>query len=434
MSSDLPFPKIPEQSPFRQDSIIDLPEFQLAANPVVSIVIPVWNLWGFTLRCLNTIRQNTHGVAYEVIVVDNGSTDDTLQNLPKIKGIQIVRNETNQGFGKASNQGARAAKGRYVLFLNNDTEAMPGWLLPLVQILDEEPGIGVVGAKLLYPDGTLQHAGVAVSYGNPYPITVRHVHVGKPAEVADKRLDLLVVTGACMLIRTSLCWELGGFDEGYLNGYEDVDLCFKVQEAGFGVAFSPESQLIHHESKTPGRLHNMDQNCDLFHRRWLARTWELAKDLRPARRFEVPPQFRDPLSVIVLSKDSLETIVLCLEALTTQLTFLDQLILSDEDSKDSTPIFLSLFASELSGIASVVHANDDSAHAARSALWLASHPCVVILPAAFIPPPDYLHTIYRRFVNSGKSIQIFDLDAGIRVMIGLIPDLLALSKIQVTDC
>ena len=434
MFTDSPSPQNPAEPYSFQDETMALPEFRPVSDPIVSIVIPAWNLWAYTLRCLNSILQNTPEVAYEIIVVDNGSTDDTLQYLSKIKGIQVIRNEMNQGFGRASNQGARVAKGHYVLFLNNDTEAMPGWLPPLVRILDEEPRIGVVGAKLLYPDGSLQHAGMAVSYGNPYPITFTHVHYGKPAEVADSRLDLLVVTGACMLIRNSLCRELGGFDEGYLNGYEDVDLCFKVHEAGYRIVFTPESQLIHHESKTPGRNDHEDRNCDLFHRRWLARTWELSRDMRPARGFEFPPTGRGPLSVIVLSQNSLQTIVPCVEALSSQLTYLDQLILSDAASKDSTPLFLSLFASDLPGIASVIHCDEDVDRAARSALWGARHSCAVILPAAFIPTGDFVHEIGRGLHNAQKGAQAFAVGGGMRFIVGTIPELLAIPRIQVTNC
>ena len=429
MFADFPSPHIPV--PGLSSA---LPEFPSVPDPTVSIVIPAWNQWEFTLRCLNAILQNTPEVAYEIIVVDNGSTDATAQDLPRIKGIEVIRNSTNRGFAIASNQGAWAARGRYILFLNNDTEPLPGWLPPLVQILDEESGIGVVGAKLLYPDGSLQHAGVLVGYGNPFPIAPFHVHRGEAPEVADRRLDLLVVTGACMLIRASLCREIGGFDEGYLNGYEDVDLCFKVQDAGFGVVFTPKSQLVHHESLTPGRNDHMDHNCDLLHRRWMARYWELTRDVRPAQKFEASPPGRVPLSVIVLSQDSLRTIVACLESLSTQLSGLDQLLLSDGGSQDCTPLYLSLFASDLPGMASVVHGSDGLDRAAKSALWAARHPNAVILPAAFIPPPGFMDRIGSHLFNTHRGAQVSDVGGGMRFFIGPVKELLALSSLQVTDC
>jgi GT2 family glycosyltransferase len=371
-------------------------------------------------------------VNYEVIVVDNGSSDETARDLPRIKGIRVLQNESNLGFGKASNQGAWAAQGRYILFLNNDTEPLPGWLGPLVRILEEESDVGIVGSKLLFPDGTLQHAGVLVGYGMPFPISPYHVHRGGDPALAVRRQDFLVVTAACMLIRTSLCKELGGFDEEFVNGYEDVDLCFKAQDAGFKVAFAPSSRLVHHESKTPGRNDRMDHNCDRLHRKWLARFWELTRDLRGPRSLAPPPPGRVPLSIIVPVLDSLSTIVTTLEALAAQLTSADQLILSDGGSHDATPLFLSLFASEFPDIASVIHGNEGVDRAAKAALWAARLPRAVLVPPGFAPPPNFLELISRRLYLSPKGAQASNAGKGMCVIAGTVPELRKINRLALS--
>src|SRR5215475_5115622 len=119
--------------------------------PVVSIVIPVFNKWEYTFKCLMAVANNTRDVAHEVIVVDNASSDDTAQALPLLEGLRFQRNETNFGFAKACNQGAAMARGKYLMFLNNDTEARAGWLSAMTKILDAEPDVAMVGSKLLFP-------------------------------------------------------------------------------------------------------------------------------------------------------------------------------------------------------------------------------------------------------------------------------------------
>jgi GT2 family glycosyltransferase len=150
--------------------------------PLVSIVIPTNNRGDLTVKCIQSIYKNTRGFAFETIIVDNASADGTREFLQKVGHIvRTILNPTNLGFARACNQGAAAARGRYVLFLNNDTEVHPGWLGPLVEIAQADSKVGMVGPKLLYPDGTLQHIGVGFCYGAPTPIQPFHLSKGASA-------------------------------------------------------------------------------------------------------------------------------------------------------------------------------------------------------------------------------------------------------------
>jgi GT2 family glycosyltransferase/Flp pilus assembly protein TadD/2-polyprenyl-3-methyl-5-hydroxy-6-metoxy-1,4-benzoquinol methylase len=245
-----------------------------------SIIIPVWNKLDLTAQCLEALARVTTETSYEVIVVDNHSTDGTAEFLASLSGdVQIIRNQDNLGFAKACNQGARAARGKYLIFLNNDTIPLKGWLKHLVSEVEGYPEVGIVGSKLLYEDGTIQHAGVVLnrSEGLPY-----HIYKGFPGDspAVNQRREFQVVTGACLLIRRGLFMELGGFDEGFRNSFEDVDLCLKARERGYRVVYQPRSVLYHLESQTPGRKLHDESNARRLLERWGAHWWLVDEDLR----------------------------------------------------------------------------------------------------------------------------------------------------------
>jgi GT2 family glycosyltransferase len=236
-----------------------------------SILIPVFNRAELTEQCLVKLAEVTEGVTFEVILVDNASSDGTAAFLATLGGdVQVIRNAENLGFAAACNQGARAARGRHLVFLNNDTVPLPGWLTPLVAELDADPTVAVVGSKLLFADGTLQHAGVVFSRELPLPY---HPFYRAPATLpaANHRRELQCVTGACMAVRRSVFEAIGGFDEGYRNGYEDVDFCLQVRERGGRVIYQPQSTLYHLESQTPGRKTHDRANGLRLMERWSAR-------------------------------------------------------------------------------------------------------------------------------------------------------------------
>ncbi len=246
---------------------------------VCSIIIPVFNNLELTKQCLTTLAFATTGVDYEVILVDNGSTDGTASFLQTLQGdVRIIQNDENLGFAKACNQGAKAARGKYLVFLNNDTIPQPNWLGPLVQEVDEHPDVGIVGSKLLYPDGTIQHAGVVFMREGLGPY---HIYQKMPADspAVNRRREFKAVTAACLLIRRDLFEAVGGFDEAFVNGFEDVDLCLKVRRRGAQVVYQPRSVLYHLESQTPGRKTHDGVNGRLLRERWNNLLWLEDEDL-----------------------------------------------------------------------------------------------------------------------------------------------------------
>ncbi|WP_447977038.1 glycosyltransferase [Candidatus Nitrospira bockiana] len=250
-----------------------------AARGTVSIIVPVFNKVDLTRQCLTHLAAATTGVEYEVIVVDNASTDDTRDFLETLGGdVRVLHNEENRGFAAACNQGASLARGTYLVFLNNDTIPLDGWLSPLVEEVERHPDVGAVGSKLLYADGTIQHAGVVFSrlFFSPF-----HVYRQFPADAPEvnRRREFQAVTAACMLVRRSLFESVGGFDEGYRNGFEDVDLCLKLREQGARIVYQPQSVLYHLESQTPGRKDHDRENALRLLRRWGHHWWLPDEDL-----------------------------------------------------------------------------------------------------------------------------------------------------------
>ena len=243
-----------------------------------SIIIPVWNKVELTQQCLVALASATTDVTFEVIVVNNGSTDGTRDLLSSLTGdIQIINNHDNLGFAKACNQGARSARGRHLVFLNNDTIPKEGWLRALIQEADASPEVGVVGSKLLYEDGTIQHAGVVRDSRHFLPYHAYKSFAGDHPAVNQRR-EFQIVTAACLLIKRSVFEEVGGFDEGYQNGFEDADLCLKVRERGYTVVYQPRSVVVHLENQTPGRKAHEAANVARFMKRWEAQWWSADED------------------------------------------------------------------------------------------------------------------------------------------------------------
>ena len=229
------------------------PRQEKAQQAKVSIVIPLFNKLELTHQCLKAILQNTRYANYEIIFVDNGSTDETPGYLRKLKlpNVKLVLNEQNLGFVKGCNKGAELADGEFILFLNNDTRVQPGWLEALVKTMQERPDCGVVGSKLIYPDGKLQEAGgIIFSDGLGW-------NYGRGMNPNDPRFNFVrevdYVSGAALMIRKSLWRKIGGFDERFSPAYyEDTDLCFSVRQHGFKVLYQPRSVVVHFEGQTAG--------------------------------------------------------------------------------------------------------------------------------------------------------------------------------------
>ncbi len=238
-----------------------------------SIVIPVFNKAALTRHCLQTLRPTLEGAGEgEIIVIDNASSDETPQMLEEFPWVRVVRNERNLGFAGANNQGARLARGEFLVLLNNDTEAKPGWLAAMLAAA-ADPAVGAVGARLLFPDGTLQHAGV-VSYGNRFgteAFTPSHDMYQYPEAFAyaSESRDLQTITGACLLTPRDLYLEVGGLDERYWNGYEDIDYCLKLRSRGLRIVYQAGAVLTHFESQSgTQRFRKVAWNSQLLAQRW----------------------------------------------------------------------------------------------------------------------------------------------------------------------
>ncbi|GAB3556606.1 GT2 family glycosyltransferase/SAM-dependent methyltransferase [Actinopolyspora lacussalsi] len=220
-------------------------------QPEVSVIVPVHGEWDYTRQCLRSLAGHRVSTPFEVVVVDDASPDDSAELLRRCPGVRLVRAERNLGFVGACNLGAEHARGRQLFFLNNDTEVTESWLDELVATADSDERIGLVGAKLLYPDGRMQECGSAVwSDGTGWNLG----RLGDPdaPEYAALR-DVDYCSGAALLVRRELFESLGGFDTGYSPAYyEDTDLAFGVRAAGFRTVVQPRAVVVHHEGASNG--------------------------------------------------------------------------------------------------------------------------------------------------------------------------------------
>ncbi len=219
--------------------------------PLVSIVIPVYNQVHYTYACLCSIIDHTEDVSYEVIIADDVSEDATRELEQYTKNLVISRNTTNQGFLRNCNQAAKHARGRYIVFLNNDTQVTPGWLSSLVKLIESDSSIGMVGSKLVYPDGRLQEAGGIIwSDGSGW----NYGRLDDPDKAEYNYVkDVDYISGAAIMIHRKLWQQIGGFDERFAPAYcEDSDLAFAVRKAGYRVVYQPLSKVIHFEGVSNG--------------------------------------------------------------------------------------------------------------------------------------------------------------------------------------
>ncbi|MFC0283889.1 glycosyltransferase [Camelimonas abortus] len=213
----------------------------------VSIIIPVHNQWRLTRNCLVSAQQALRDFAgsYEVILADDASSDETVQAQTLFPGLRVTRNDSSVGFLRNCRKAAATARGRRLLFLNNDTVALPGWLEPLMAAM-EDGRVAIAGSLLLYPDGTIQDCGAVLhSDGSATPVG-RGAHPAGPFWQGVRETDY--VTGAAMLVRRSFWDEVGGFDERYAPAYcEDSDLAMAARARGHMVVCAPASRVIHFE-------------------------------------------------------------------------------------------------------------------------------------------------------------------------------------------
>ena len=221
----------------------------------VSIVIPLFNRYELTAACVESIRFHTP--EHQIILVDNGSNDATRS------AKATIRNDENRGFAMSCNQGAEAADNEHLVFLNNDTIVHQGWLGFTRHLV--RPEVGCVGPKLIYPTGRIQSAGIGINFNNPPGTEAFNL----TTDWASEPVEVAAITGACLGIRKGLFEELGGFDTGFWNGYEDVDLCLAATAAGYSNIYDPLAKVTHLESQSgPERWTAVSANVDRLRHKW----------------------------------------------------------------------------------------------------------------------------------------------------------------------
>ena len=238
----------------------------------VSIIIPVLNKLQFTRQCLDRIWRNTNdSIDYEVIIVDNGSSDGTedwFKTAPSpTRSLRYHRNAQNLGFAKGNNIGAALSCGEHLVFLNNDTLVQPGWLSEMLRVIRSDRSVGIVGIKQLFPyTNLIYHTGVVFAAGRIPQHLYPHIDASLPH--VNKEREYQAVTGACLMISRALFQECGGFDEAYVNGYEDTDLCIAAGQRGRKVVCCTSAFIYHYGQISEGRTADDDNNAARFAKKW----------------------------------------------------------------------------------------------------------------------------------------------------------------------
>lgn len=256
--------------------------------PNVTVVIALWNRAELTLAALRSVCAQ-EAMSLDIVLVDNGSTDQTSRLLQYLDGPTVLTNPTNLGFTLAANQGARSARGKLLLFLNSDAVLHPGAVRNLVQVFDHSDRIGAVGGKLIWPDGRLQEAGAIVWADGSYETYGRDGDPEAPEYSFERDVDFC--SGAMLLTSREVFFRLGGFDERYKPAYyEDVDYCVRLWRNGLRVVYTPNAIATHVEcassesSAEPVRLQRERRSIFVaLHQDWLSHQPSRAERLLSAR-------------------------------------------------------------------------------------------------------------------------------------------------------
>lgn len=235
----------------------------------VSFIIPVYGNFALTKACIDSLKRTVNNVEYEVIIVDDASDESTRENLLTLvqENIRVIRNNTNSGYSHSNNVGARNANGEILLLLNNDLELLDGWLEPMLQAFEKFENLGIIGnLQLNAKTGELDHAGQYIDWDTE----IKHRRIPNTRfPKYDPYTKVHAITGACCAIRRKLFLSIGEFDEAFVNGCEDVDLCFRLLRKGYKVFVSNRSVVKHWVSSTRGHTSlNNEKNFRLLQRKW----------------------------------------------------------------------------------------------------------------------------------------------------------------------
>ncbi len=280
-------------------------------NPKISIIIPVFNHPRELKNCLKAIKKNTMYKNYEIILVDNNSFDKDTITIMKTPGYKYIKYSYKFNFSKMNNLASNHADGKYLLFLNVDTIPTRNWLTNMLNECQKDD-VGIVGCKLLYPDKTIQHAGMELDYN------LRFYHKFRHWPASSKEANILcecnAVTGACMMIRKSTFKGAGGFDEDYWIEAQDADICYKIRKSGLKVIYTPHASVFHLEhlliNKTPETVTHHD--ISLFRKKWLSDY--LIHDKQPQNNRLNPNSVSNAnsgLKILIIKLMTLGDVVMC---------------------------------------------------------------------------------------------------------------------------
>jgi GT2 family glycosyltransferase len=319
---------------FRPGGVEFMPLSHNESRPDVSLVIPVFNKLDRTRGCIESILSHGAQAAFEIIVVDDGSDDGTrqwLEGQTRTGKLKAIINRENLGYHRSCNLGAELAEGRHLLFLNGRTKVSAHWLDPMVTTLDNDPFVGITGARLLYPDETIAHAGMVLTNqgtASSPVLSAVSLSLGLPALTpgAARPLDLQVVTSDCLMVRQDVFAGLGGFRANSNFEQQDADLCLRAADAGWKVVYRPESRVTLFKTKSDDCSEPGTHGVRAYTERRLHRT----------------PAGSDPtsVSVIVLTWNALEYTRLCAESLLEHTDPRHELIFVDNGSRPDTIEYL----------------------------------------------------------------------------------------------
>ena len=256
-------------------------EYPVQGNPLVSILIPNKDQKDTLKQCLDSVFSKTAYANYEVIIIENNSQEketwEYYEELKQRDNVKIVTWESGFNYSAINNFGEKSSSGEYLLFLNNDVEVInPHWMEELLGNCQRKE-VGIVGAKLYYPDDTIQHAGTIIGIGG----IAGHAFLNMPRSrsgylhKASLQMDLSAVTAACMMMKRSVFESLGGFEEKLAVAFNDVDLCLRCVKAGYLVVYNPKVELYHYESKSRGsedseeKVRRFQQEIEFMRTRWI---------------------------------------------------------------------------------------------------------------------------------------------------------------------
>lgn len=273
--------------------------------PDIAVIIPVYNEFFFTLRCVWSLLTCGDAARVQVIVADDGSSDETQAYFRDVPGITYVRNPSNMGFLRSCNNATKQAQAPYLFFLNNDTAVVPGALDVLLDTAHALPDAGIVGSKLIYPDGTLQEAGGFIWRDGTGANLGRNSDPEEPAY--NLRRDTDYISGAAILVPTALWQDVGGFDELFTPAYcEDSDLAMRLRNLGWRVVYQPGSVVVHFEGVSSGTSTETGvKSYQVTNQKKLREKWEFAMEGHLAPQIVNLRQVRGPTRPRILVIDAI---------------------------------------------------------------------------------------------------------------------------------